>query len=200
MKVRLRIPTNSDIHVNLSRWCMSFVPKNLPDLNMDVHICNKGPDRARNEIVRDFLDSKDDKLWMLDRDTVPKAGKKTINTFLTADYPLLSGVVDLMTEKGAFPSVFWKNEGEYDSTGTDSWIDSDFFSANATGAACLLLTRDLLEKMPEPWFDIDQDTGEDFFFCEKLPCVPVFSKMVCSHWKEVDLHRIRELTELAAAP
>mgnify|MGYP001569069045 FL=1 len=166
-------------------------------MDIDVHVSNRGPDRARNEIIEQFLSSKGmrsqaDKLWLLDRDVVPPSHKPTIYSFLTADYPVVSGVTDIFSGTESYKQVYKLTEnGTYITQSPDKWPKSDLFVTDAVGAGCLCLSRALLEWMPKPWFEFDGEYGEDLNFCRKTGHkIVVYQKMACRHYKTVDLSSI----------
>lgn len=198
MKVWLRIPTNQAIDPELSRWWGRFAAKEL-DVDVDLHWSNRGPDRARNEIIRDFLDSDAERLWLMDRDVVPMAPKKVINIFLTSRFPVLSGVTDIYSGKLAYPQVYHKQEnGPYSTVIRQMWPKDDFFATDAVAAGCLVVQRSVFEGMEDPWFEFQgprAEKGEDLYFCEKAGGAVVYQPMLCRHYKEVDLSGLRLLTE-----
>lgn len=167
-------------------------------------------DRARNDIVEEFLASGCDVLWFLDSDIGPP---KTIFDLIVnhwdkwqvagAPYPLW--MVPPGSAPGSSPSVLYtaykgvvKDAGKYGGitmsavpySGTD-WVD-----ALATG--CMFIKREVLEKMERPYFEFkyERETrriteGEDLGFCLKLhemgiKCFIDYG-LVCKHYKRVCL-------------
>ena len=199
MKTWLRIPTNSDIDVHLAQWLV-WAARKLADLDIGIHISNRGPDRARNEIIAAFLKSTATTLWLVDRDVVPMAPKPVILSFLTSAHPALSGVTDLFDGKLAWPQVYQRQaQGAYTTVSRAKWPRDEFLRADAVSAGCLCLQRSLLENMPAPWFEFPdgpEGIGEDLHFCHKIGGVVVHPRMYCRHYKTVDLAGVRLLSEL----
>ena len=164
---------------------------------------------ARNQCVRAFLaDPFWKKLWFVDSDMNPPVNALDL---LDYDEPVVSGLTYIWT------SEQWKDEGVYRppymkinafdyQPETDDFQsklppkDARVFHCDAAGAACLVIRRDVLEEMPEPWFRTPRDPygmtlrGEDLDF--GLRClragkrVLYVPKVQFGHLKEVDLSQI----------
>lgn len=203
MKIWCRIPTNTNIDLTLARWWAKYAVPFLPDVDVNVHVCNKGPAIARNEIIEQFLASDAEKLWFLDRDVVPMVPPDVTMRYLESDYPIVTGVYDIYEGIYAYPQVYFLKEGsegpkdKYHTVLTTDWSSQEeFIRADNAGAGCLLLSRELLESIDPPWFEFGpNEEGEDIMFCEKAGGVIVHTEMICRHYKEVDLHGLRILSE-----
>jgi hypothetical protein len=141
---------------------------------------------ARNKVVRRFLDSGRDWLYMTDTDTVFKAdtierlsarGKQVISALVyvagETPFPMMfQRIADIGSGIGAFHLPPEWMRAAWD-RGADGCLQVD-----AVGAGCLLVHRDVyleVEKslqLPIPWY---QETsmgnmvvGEDFTFCMRL--------------------------------
>jgi hypothetical protein len=164
-------------------------------------------DRARNDVVEEFLASGCDVLWFLDSDVCPP---KTILDLIVnhwdkwqvagAPYPLWmvppgsapgSGSCVLYTAyKGVVEGAKAITMAAVPYSGTD-WVD-----ALATG--CMFIKREVFASLSKPYFEFkfDQETrriteGEDLGFCLKLhklgiKCFIDYG-MVCKHYKRVCL-------------
>ena len=155
-------------------------------------------DFARNEIVREFLETDCDILFMLDSDVVPST--RLFDLIIEhgtrweaagATYPVWMANKIVITAYSEHP----------DGKGKLALSDVptkgiDFVDGLATG--CLLLKRSVFDKLSKPYFEFtfDPDTremigGEDLGFCTKLNKLGIkfftdFS-MVCNHYKNVGL-------------
>ncbi len=47
-------------------------------------------------------------------------------------------------------------------------VPDSLFECDAVGFGALLMRRDVLDKVPEPWFTLDWQAGEDIAFCVKV--------------------------------
>lgn len=132
---------------------------------------------ARNLLVRDFLDSGRDWLYMCDTDTVfevdtisrmLRRGKQIISALIYVNHPqtfpmMYNRIADVSVGIGMFQQI-------------SGWKHNECIRADAVGAGCLLAHRDVYleieKRMPNPaaiWFQetsfIDTIVGEDFTFC-----------------------------------
>lgn len=121
----------------------------------DINIGN-----ARNEIVKN---TQMPYIFFVDPDTVLPIN--TIKKMLEHDLPIVSGIVYKRTAPHV-PSIYNKNK--------DKWIPKldypsmGLIEVDAVGAACLLVKREVFEKIGEPYFEyIESIKSEDFDFCEK---------------------------------
>lgn len=200
----VRIPTARHLDRQLSRWWAWAARKT--DLNIDFFYNTDGVDRTRNAVCREFLASKCDVLWMIDDDVAPPMNVETVNRFLSWDYPLVSGLYDRFDGFVASPQVYKKvpESNSYRAVQKSEWPKTQgVFRADAAGAGCMKIRRDLLEQMEDPWFDFQLfkrdgrvvTRGEDFFFCEKAGGVIIDPKMDCTHYREVSLSAVRKIYE-----
>ena len=144
-------------------------------------------DVARNLLVRQMLATDADWLWFTDQDAAFLPG--TLDRLLSWDRPVVSAL-----EMMRMPGVCWpmalkdRNEkGMYRVQGPEvyEWIgkymnatsnepqllDSPppgaLLEVDFTGCHCLLIRREVLERMEPPWFQGYNPGGEDQYFCEK---------------------------------
>lgn len=200
IKTWLRIPTNTDIDLRLSQWWGRWAAKELQSVDIDVHVCNRGPDRARNEIIEAFLSSDAYNLWLLDRDVVPPSSRTVIYGFLSSIYPVVSGVTDIYNGRWHYQQVYKQDDKSqtYWTQSQDKWpLGARCFRADAAGAGCLCVLRETLASMKPPWFEFEgpsgpSQVGEDISFCRKVGGVVIDSKMMCRHYKVVDLSSIKD--------
>lgn len=160
---------------------------------------NSGPRIAssRNQIVREFLATNRPWLWMLDTDMV--FGSDTLQKLLDADREIVGALCHGHKLDGStFPVL-------YELTETGMCRKEDFedglVEVDGTGAACLLVHRDVLEKMQAnadndlyPWFQEGRtlgklEVGEDICFCLKAKeqgyKVYVDTRVKCGHKKHI---------------
>lgn len=120
-------------------------------------------DRARNILVERMLDHPmaPTHIFFLDADIVPPAD--ALKRLLRAHRPIVSGIYRKRLppyEPMAF--VGWK---------PISLKGPRIRKVDVVGAGCLLIQRDVFEKMPPPWFTsewrAEGHLSEDFSFCKK---------------------------------
>jgi len=142
---------------------------------------------ARNKIVREFLDNhRAPWLLMIDTDMVWSA--TALDRLIAANKPVIGGLCYSYADGEVQPTMYeLVPEGErYGFKRPDSWLEGSVLRVTATGAAFLLVHRDVLAAMPEstkdvsaPWF---RETpvgsplammGEDMTFCLRLAAMEI---------------------------
>lgn len=164
---------------------------------------------ARNECVREFLqDRRMKKLWFIDADVVPQENALDLLDF---DEPMVSGCTNIWMNEHRDAEGFYKhpiikaNAFKYQRA-TDDFIsivpsnDGKPFYCDATGASCLVIKREVIDDMPQPWFRTVRDPygkmlrSEDLDFTKRatdrrhrLLYVPAVQ---FGHLKEIDVRQI----------
>lgn len=184
--VMIAIPNlGSQINTALTMWLIGMAYRSLDGecpYFFKLHMPNDlvPVEHARNECVREFLrDPFYKKLFFIDADMIPPA-----NAMMLLDYdaPMVSGMTYIWgggaPDKHGFyiPPKMKINAFDYQPL-SDDFIskmppnDNKAFTCDAAGAACFVISRELLEEMPEPWFRTKRDPygaglrGEDLDFC-----------------------------------
>ena len=133
----------------------------------------------RCKLVRSFLESGIEWLWMLDSDmTFPPQTLNRLMDSASSERPIVGGLCFGRTNEDGlvyFPTLF-----DFDETGQayryQTYPADTLIEVGATGTACLLIHRDVLVKMgenfpePLPWFQEEVNSfgglnGEDVTFC-----------------------------------
>lgn len=134
---------------------------------------------GRNQVVRAFLDNTEcEWLWMVDSDMTfePTVLDRLLTTATTHDLQIVGGLCFGLDSTGeVFPVLFRDEEGR--PARVTNYKENSLVEVTATGAACLLIHREVLEKMeanfelPYIWFEEstwdDKEVGEDTAFCYK---------------------------------
>lgn len=137
---------------------------------------------AENQLVHDFLAIEDaTHLFMTELDMV--LPDETIPALLAVDHPIVSGLYFLRGGKGQ-PCLYVKapltlSHNRYPHTPVSLFPHDRPFPLGATGGCpgvgCLLIRREVFEKIEEPWFDLkerDPKTGagygSDMYFATKV--------------------------------
>lgn len=154
----------------ISRRVTSVLPR-----QSSVNISN-----ARNWIVRQFLETTTaDWLWMLDDDMTfePDTLDALLTNAHTEKAPIIGGLCFGVNDGQLFTTLYdltRDDDGRVCTVRYDTFPTDAMFQVAATGAACLLIHRDVLEKIgtrggPYPWFqetDLNgEPCGEDVTFC-----------------------------------
>lgn len=158
-------------------------------------------DFARNEIVRDFLETDCDILWFLDSDVSPPPHILDLITVHGEHWELAGAPYPVfMTPEGykgpqVVMCVYMQGEKGLHASQVPM-SGTQFVDGIATG--CLFIKREVFSQLQEPYFEFQFDEksrrlseGEDLGFCRKVNAAGYkfmtdFS-MVCKHYKHVDL-------------
>jgi GT2 family glycosyltransferase len=132
---------------------------------------------ARNAIVRRFLSTTAEWLWMLDTDMVFKPD--TLDQLLDVADPNDHPIVGALCFGGGyttsiFPTLYVYDKEQGIGTLNDYPLD-ELVSVDATGAACMVVHRSVFEELakkhaaPQEWFAEsvwdNKEVGEDITFC-----------------------------------
>ncbi len=129
---------------------------------------------ARNEACRQALKAGADHLFFLDSDVIPP--RDTILRLIKHDLPVVSGIYCRRSPPHAVPVMI--RNGQW----VTEYPANSLIQVDLVGAGCLLIRRDVLEKLPpiddkrgKHWFDWRVDMmgllpqgealSEDFSFC-----------------------------------
>ena len=192
MKVLVAIPTLSTISAQLAGFLLSdigqaFAKGHRVSISFETRddIC-----RARNNIVKTFLNSDNDLLFMLDADVIPPAG--TTNALIEANKPIVAGVYFRFDNQNKSPIVPVLN-GFKD-------IDGRYGTATRAGAGCMMIQREVFQRLRDtahnpPFSHIYEPDGsgfilsEDWHFCEMAReigyDIVVDTHIICSHAKSL---------------
>ena len=178
--VMIAIPcTHNKMH---TMTAVSLIAMPKPTFGIVV-VNNKPVDVARNKCVKRFLDAPNaTHLFFADSDMwYPQ---NTLFQLLRDNLPVVAGLT-YQRDKPFAPVIL--NRREYRKGGnTLQWIpwedgmNDKIIQCDATGGACLLIRRDVLELMEPPWFrtvvaddGADIITGEDIYFFDKLKAMDI---------------------------
>lgn len=171
-KVLIGLPTMSYLHTMLVVSMLAWMGKAYQGGKYNLSVFptfNVQPvDNARNEIVREFLKSDCTHLFFVDADTIPPSD--AIEKLLALDVPIASGITPIIKPtKDGEPYRTWNC---VDMNDKHIEPNTGVQKVKGCGGSCLLIRRDVLEKIPDPWFRFlyQDDNGkqamisEDIFF------------------------------------
>lgn len=142
---------------------------------------------ARNKIVREFLDNHRAP-WLLMADTDMVFAATALDRLIAANKPVIGALCHSYVDGEVQPTMYElvEQDGRYAFSRPASWPEDSVVRVTATGAAFLLLHRDVLTRMPDstqdvsaPWF---RETpvgaplsmmGEDMTFCLRCAAMEV---------------------------
>lgn len=200
--VLIAVPTTGYIHRELAALLINLT--HTAGTRVGIHFEEAQlVDNARNLIVRRFLATDYEWLLMIDSDNVPppnvldllKHGKKIVGAACFSSqrnipYPLI------IKKRGAAYGV--------------KWDIGPLTEVDATGAACILIHREVLERMRPPWFEFGRNEqgiitySEDFVFYRRAKemgyKVYVDPRIQCKHYKTVDLKAFNQVLGEVSEP
>lgn len=135
--------------------------------------------RARNAIVEEALKYDSDYILMLDDDHVIDIEdsphptlryeflRKMINHLEEDPIKGIVGALYFQRGGNCYPVIMQKNkEGEHFFI-THMEIARGLQKCNVTGGGCMLLRKEIFDKIPSPWFEPEFDQGTDIQICDK---------------------------------
>ena len=165
---------------------LKFVPS--PHFDKVVLTARGTPwDVARNSLVKQALgDSKVTHLMWIDSDVVFEQidPNEAILQLMRCDAPIVSGVYRVRQKSGFNYAMWTKHPQGFVPVErfTGNWLTVDVI-----GFGCVLIKREVFERVPEPWFfwGPGEFPSEDFNFCLRAAehgyKVYVYTDLKCSH-------------------
>ncbi|MFW6173710.1 MAG: RNA ligase family protein, partial [Elusimicrobiota bacterium] len=157
---------------------------------------NAKPEQTnRNDIIKRFLETDYEYLLMLDADIVPQ--KNPLEMIKCG-----KDVINVAAPQWHEDDLYWVAMDKVDGGWKPLPVRRrrSLQEVDATGNACMIIRRDVLENIDPPWFDFDYDeygkhlNGMEFRFCEKVKeagySIWVHFDYMASHFKELDLVKV----------
>lgn len=187
-KVFIGIPSkNAHLH---ARLVQAIVPQ-LKELPFVILSGVSPVARARNLITKEFLASDATHLFMVDDDTIPPVD--AIEKLLAVDADVVTGVTPILRQGSRTTNIYFDVSGVPMSF-KDIEHKKKPFEVRGCGASCILIRRDVLEKIGIPYFaelwgTDGEHVSEDIYFCNraeeekfKILCEPT---VICKHARTV---------------
>jgi GT2 family glycosyltransferase len=163
------------------------------------------PEMGRNVLIENHLKDNDmTHMMFVDSDTVPP--DDALVKMLKIDKPFVSGVTPMFCgnelcwniKRPDKPDTWWER---------DNPLPKEAFTTNHVGGSCLLIKREVFEKIGWPWFkttfkplgddNIAKSVGEDVFLCDRAIEsgyeVWVHPEVLCKHFNTIDLLTIQPI-------
>lgn len=122
---------------------------------------------ARERMCQKMLDMGLDWIIMVDSDMV--LPQDTVYRLLSHGQPIVSGLCFKRTppyQCCAYERVDAYEDGSWFLRALREWPEG-LVEVAGVGTACMLIRREALEKIPQPWFFPVQGLGEDLAFCDR---------------------------------
>lgn len=116
--------------------------------------------KVRSDIAKDVEGN-----WLLFLDSDMEYPPDTLNRLLAHDVDVVGGMCYRKVPPYN-PTIYKKQRYSEDMCYMSTWPENQLIEVDATGAACLLIKREVLEALPDPIFE-DSKVSEDMTFCKK---------------------------------
>lgn len=161
---------------------------------------------ARNVLAKK---AKGDYVFFLDDDVL--VPQDTLMKLMSHNVDIVSGLY-FSRQEPYFPQIYYKNKKNKDRYDAVFDIPEGLIQIDACGGGCLLIKKEVFEKLKKPYFQYipkGEDTlrkGEDLYFCEKakkagfkiycdtsVKCGHIGTKVVGENYWELSKQRLREI-------
>jgi hypothetical protein len=216
-KILISIPyaPYSKIEPELVKWLLRMITHynfiNPGKFNIGLDLVEGKPiDAVRNKCINKFLVSDYDYIMTIDDDIVPP--DNCIEELMSHEKNVIGAVCFSFQYDAPFPVVLDKVDGGYKQS-LHLHGGKRLITCAATGAACMIIKKDVLLKLKEYLKDRDGrtmfyetkfrpdgegSTGQDFTFCDNLiesgNEIFIDTAIVCQHYvSRLDLKKINDL-------
>ena len=147
---------------------------------------------VRNTLARMCLDGNYTHLMMMDSDIVPP--ENIVELLLECDHPMAAAIVPIYIAGKIVSNVRIEIDGA--EVFMERCPSDKPFLVKAAGTGCVLIAREVFERIPWPWFEYHEEfdgtrIGEDIDFSMKAAKYGLqymaHPKALCGHIKEVNL-------------
>lgn len=208
----IAVPHTGNIRADTVSYLLYTIAHN-PTIGCDLSY-GMPVDSNRNQIIRKFLTTTARYLLFLDSDITPPLD--TVERLLSHHQKIVGALCwsSMCGEAGGkweqfslpYPVAMQKNpKGGWNVAREKMAQQQGLIEVDATGASCLLIHREVFEKMPSPWFKFGYDSygicnlGEDFSFADKAKAlgysIYVDTSLQCEHSKETGLRKLNQLLQ-----
>lgn len=145
---------------------------------------------ARNALAEEFLKSDCTHALWVDSDVVlpPHA----VWCLAELDKDMVSGIYFQKVAPPYMPTIYskrgfskWKKGERAKHTVIIKWEPNTYFHVDACGFGCVLIKREVFERIKAPWFKWTEESGEDIGFCIRVRKAgfEIFadSRILCGH-------------------
>jgi len=199
-KILITTPTAGGLHERCAAWREAIAYRYRDRVKFagldDLGIIAQGRpvDFVRNNFIRIFLAGDFTHLFLLDSDTEPPLD--CIERLLALNAPLAGGCYPVLMQQGFRWALL--NADSDRLYRLLEWLPSQDkpFEVDAGGAGCLLIHRDVFDKVIWPWFRwVETENGrqesEDIFFFRKCNeaglRVRIDPQVICNHFKIINI-------------
>lgn len=202
-RVLVAVPTLGSMNTYLVARLLEMTKRHEKgEVNFHFTYNARPHDRARNQIVRTFLETDCTHLFFIDSDTVPPPD--ALKRLLAHDVPIVSGMTAIAKETPGDGYQFFDNcyQSREENDGKITTIIAERRTGLQRifrcGASCLLVEREVFERVDNPYFKFEYNEdrtehtrSEDIYFCDKVReagyTLCADTDVICGHYKEIQL-------------
>ena len=201
-KILIAIPTMGEVNVItmtvILAWMGQAMQKGDKSLQFYPTVGVSPVDRARNEIVEEFLKSDCTHLLMVDSDTIPPLD--ALDKLLAHDLDIVTAITPIIehdVSRKNDSNGFYKKYNAVDMNDQFTQPNVGLIPIRGCGGSCILIKRHVFEKLPEPWFEFrnKDDTGKKTFIGEDVYFIMMAisrgfkpmadTSIICGHKKSI---------------
>ena len=205
------VPHMGSLRVETAKWLIMLGMAN-PDSVSVVFRSQQPVDLNRNSMIHNFLKSTKEWLLFIDSDMKPM---KNLISMATHGKKIISGLTTVMQKDVPYPLIMRKAKDKetvcysiVTVKDLDSAVDG-VIKVDGVGTGCLLIHREVFEKIEPPWFKFEMDKNgeallsEDYYFSEKATANGFDMFVDCNqqvgHLKTVNLHAMNKVLACVVA-
>jgi hypothetical protein len=205
-KIFIAVPTRGQIHISLAQWLGDTTRQSYKGYEFVIQFRSQDPtDCNRNELVKMFLDGPNNEwLLFLDDDMAPYSN---ILSMIDRGEKVVSGLTCVFQRNNPNPLVmrYANSEGTlYRMVSLDELGEAgSLIEVDGVGTGCLLVHREVLERLKAPWFLFERNPegmlarSEDYYFSRRCKDLGyrlfVDPDAIVGHFKWMDLMQINAL-------
>lgn len=174
-KIFFGLPTMGNIHTLLLIAITTYFADSVKNKDKDIMLFPtmgvRPVEKARNTIVEEFLKTDATHLFFIDNDTIPPLD--ALDKLLKADKDIISGLTPIVEHdenRLNDSNGFYK---KWNCVGVDDKLlkpHTGILPIKGAGGSCLLIKREVFEKMKAPWFKFlyKDDKGKECVISEDI--------------------------------
>jgi hypothetical protein len=175
-------------------WIAEAFTTGLYNLSLYPTVNISPVEKARNDIAKHFMESDATHLLFVDSDTIPPVD--AIMKLLALDKPIATALTPIV-EFNEQTRNYWRKWNCVGMNDVHMQPDTGLQQCKGAGSSCILIRREVFEKMPQPWYEFrykddngkEKEISEDIMFVIKALSMGIETwadtSILCQHYKSV---------------